>query len=886
VLIVDDDPAKRLAVRAVLEPLNLMIVEAESGLAALRRVIECDFAVILLDVRMPDIDGFETAALIRRRRESELTPIIFITAFASDEIGSLAKYVQGAVDFMFAPVQPDELRAKVSVFVGLFLQAQKYATEARMIQSSADQLKLLTDSAPIGIFRTDASNRYVYTNPRWSEISGISAEVAFGQDWEAMLSSQEPQGTKLDASDDLLEGGDRYRVWVSGSIERIVVLTSEPVRDASGEVTARVGTLADISAEWGAEKERSRFRSLVQNSRDVIAVIDASGNLSYASPAVFELSGFSPEEVTGTPGFDYIHPDDQALVGSHLQEITTTEVSKTVEVRIRHKSGAWIWIEIRAVNRLDDPVIEGIVLNYHDITERRGSVDRLAQSEEQLRMLLDSTGEGIYGVDADGVCTFMNTTGASLFGGTADHFVGKSMHELMHHTRADGSAYPARECPIVQGILKGEMASLRGELVWRHDGSSFPADHTSYPIGGKGSTDGAVVVFQDVTQRLEMEKELHQSEKLFRGAFDAAQTGIALIAEDGLSYVDVNRALREMLGYSKAELLTLTWQQITHPDDLDVNLESFARLRNDGHDVVNISKRYVRKDGRAIEVEVSDTIVRGPDGAPIYFVAHVNDVTERKRAAAEKERLEGDLIQAQKMEAVGQLAGGVAHDFNNILSVILNYAQFAAEGLDAGDERLADIQEISKAGDKAAHLVHQLLAFSRKEIVQARVIDLNEVVTGINSILSRSLGEDIHLDFKAGEDVPLVLADPGRIEQVLLNLAVNARDAMHDGGVLEITTGVVHLTEGEAPAFIPGDYAVITVSDSGSGMDEETVERIFEPFFTTKPRGEGTGMGLSSAYGIVDQAGGWLSVESQLGVGTKFTLHLPATHAAISEVAV
>ena len=1017
-LIVDDDPAKRLAMSAVLAPLNLIIVEAESGLAALRRVMERDFAVILLDVRMPDIDGFETAALIRRRRESEMTPIIFITAFASDELGSLARYVEGAVDFMFAPVQPDELRAKVSVFVGLFLQAQGYAAEARVVQASADQLKLLTDSAPIGIFRTDAANRYVYTNPRWSEISGISAETAFGQDWESMLSSRIFPGTKLDVDGDLSEGAERYRLSVSDSVERIVLLTSEPVRDGSrGEVTGWVGTLADVSAEAGAEHERSRFKSLVQNSRDVIAVVAPSGLLTYVSPGVLELSGFSAEEVTGTVGFDYIHPDDQAVVDLHLQEIIAKESVETVEVRTRHKSGRWIWIEIRAVNRLDDPAIEGIVLNYHDITERRDSTDRLAQSEkllaegqalshlgsftwdmrtnevswsdeqyrlfgfepgsvdttfetllgrlhpddraeysrifaasvesgapfkrdfrvvladgtirwlrvrgeysmeegvpvlmtgmniditaqkeaeaervvmleeqkdlaDQLRMLLDSTGEGIYGVDAHGVCTFMNAAGASLLGGIADNFVGKSMHELMHHTRPDGSAYPASECPIVVGILMGDRASAHSELVWRLDGSSFPADFSSYPIGERGDGHGAVVAFQDVSVRLDMEEELRQSEKLFRGAFDAAQTGIALIGADGVTYVDVNQALCDMLGYTKIELLALNWQQITHPDDLEQNVKMFTRLGEGRQTMQNIKKRYVRKDGGIIQAEVTDSVVRGPDGAPSYYVVHVSDVTERERAADEKEKLEGDLVQAQKMEAVGQLAGGVAHDFNNILSVILNYGQFAAEGLDPEDERFADIQEIRKAGEKAAELVHQLLAFSRKEIVQARVIDLNEVVTGVYQILSRSLGEDIALDFTAGDDVPLAVADPGRIEQVLLNLAVNARDAMLGGGTLKITTGAVEVEEGDVSTLTSGEYSVIAVSDSGSGMDGATLERIFEPFFTTKPRGGGTGLGLSSAYGILEQAGGCLSVASELGVGTTFTLHLPAARESVPD---
>ena len=890
VLVVDDDPAKRLALRSVLAPLNLHVVEAESGESALRRVIEETFAVILLDVRMPGMDGFETAAMIRRRRESEMTPIIFITAFASDEIGPASRYVEGAVDFMFAPVLPDELRAKVSVFVGLYLQAETFASQARDVQASADHLKLLTDSAPIGIFRTDADNKYLYTNPRWTEISGIASEDAFGRDWDTIIASLEPPGMPMDGAEDSadLKGvGRRFELWLPDSTSRIVLVTSEAIHN-DGEIVGWVGTLGDVTAETRAEEERSRFQSLVQNSRDVIAVIDASGRCSYISPGVTEVSGYLPEEVIGAMGFDFIHPDDAGIVASHLQEIGgVPDATKTVEVRTRTKSGDWIWIEIRAANRLDDPSIQGIILNYHDITPRREAEEErlflLAHQKQlatQLRMLLDSTGEGIYGLDGSGACTFMNKAGAALFGEDPDHFIGKDMHLLTHHSHADGSVYPPEACPVSKVLSTGLPVTISGELVWRVDGTSFPVDYSAYPTGGDGEEQGAVVAFQDVTLRRTMEQDLRQSEELFRGAFDAAQTGIALTTVDGLTFVDVNRALCEMLGYSKAELLELDWRQITLSEDPVRDLaEPSEHLEAPGV-VESRSKSYVRKDGGSINVEVSESLVRGPDGSPMYFVTHVNDVTERDKAAKETEKLETALVQAQKMEAVGQLAGGVAHDFNNILSVILNYARFAGEGLDPDDERLADVQEISKAGEKAASLVHQLLAFSRKEILEERVIDVNAVVTDVYQILSRSLGEDIDLVFKPMEGLPPVIADPGRIEQVLLNLAVNARDAMPNGGVLNISTETETLQNGSS-SLDPGEYVRISVSDSGIGMDEATVERIFDPFFTTKSRGEGSGMGLASAYGIIEQAGGGLLVDSVAGVGTTFSIYLPRSDALL-----
>ena len=256
ILLVDDNPAKRLALKAVLLPLGYSIVEADSGLAALRCVMAQDFAVILLDVRMPDMDGFETAALIRQRQRSEMTPIIFITAHRKDELGHEDLYAQGAVDFIFAPVPPNELRAKVSVFANLFIRAEELAAQAREVQASADQLRLLTDAAPIGIFQTDAENRYVYTNPRWSEITGIAAGEAAGKTWATIIGSEPRSSLIADLSDPGVPSGElshRIEILVPGSLSRIALVTSKSIPDNDGGSAGWVGTLADITAEAGAE---------------------------------------------------------------------------------------------------------------------------------------------------------------------------------------------------------------------------------------------------------------------------------------------------------------------------------------------------------------------------------------------------------------------------------------------------------------------------------------------------------------------------------------------------------------------------------------------------------------------------------------------------------
>jgi PAS domain S-box-containing protein len=263
ILVVDDNASKRLAIKAVLSPLGYSIVEAESGIAALRCITTQDFAVILLDVRMPIMGGMETAALIRQRQQSEMTPIIFITAHGSDELVHTDRYAQGAVDFIFAPVPPDELRAKVSVFANLFSRAESLAEQAREIAASADQLRLLTDAAPIGIFQTDAESRYVYTNPRWSEITGIPRAEAMGQQWDEILASAEHAGLIAELPDGESYDGEvshRFEIHVPDSASRIVVVISKSIPDTDGGIAGWVGTLADVTAETGAEAALSSAR--------------------------------------------------------------------------------------------------------------------------------------------------------------------------------------------------------------------------------------------------------------------------------------------------------------------------------------------------------------------------------------------------------------------------------------------------------------------------------------------------------------------------------------------------------------------------------------------------------------------------------------------------
>ncbi|PYS96265.1 MAG: hybrid sensor histidine kinase/response regulator [Acidobacteria bacterium] len=375
--------------------------------------------------------------------------------------------------------------------------------------------------------------------------------------------------------------------------------------------------------------------------------------------------------------------------------------------------------------------------------------------------------------------------------------------------------------------------------------------------------------------RQRAEGELRESEERYRLLFENNPHPMWVYDLETLRFLAVNEAAVRHYGYSREEFLTMTIKDIRPPEDVPALLENITRI---GEELDKAGVwRHRKKDGGVIDVEItSHTLVFAGRRAEVVLA---NDVTERKM-------LEEQLRQSQKMEAVGQLAGGVAHDFNNLLTAITGYSDLAIRRLKAEDPLRHHIEEIKKAGERAAALTRQLLAFSRKQVLQPKVLDLNAVVSEMEKMLRRLIGEDVEFRTALASDLGSIKADPGQIEQVLLNLCVNARDAMPGGGNLTVETSNVYLDEEYASHHVgveSGAYVMLAVSDTGYGMDEETQSRIFEPFFTTKEMGKGTGLGLSTVYGIVRQSGGNVWVYSEVGRGTTFKVYLPRVDEGVRE---
>jgi PAS domain S-box-containing protein len=487
----------------------------------------------------------------------------------------------------------------------------------------------------------------------------------------------------------------------------------------------------------------------------------------------------------------------------------------------------------------------------------------LRESEERYRRLADAAHEGICVVDPAGVITYANGRLAGLLGYTVEELRGRSIFDLMD--RATAFAARTRFARRLRGIAETEEVPFQ-----RRDGSTlWAAEAVSSLFDDDGTFSGALMMLSDVTDARAAREELARSERQFRAVTENASDMVCLLDATGRRRY-VSPAHERFIGYTPADLEGgLAFDEI-HPEDAPRVAVVFAEVASRPHARIAIGFRHRHKDGGWRDFSSIATNLLH-DAAVGGIVVNSQDVTEQRV-------LEAQLRQAQKMEAVGQLAGGIAHDFNNLLTVIGSYSEFVLADLPTDSRLRADVEEIRGAASRAANLTRQLLAFSRQQVLAPRVIDVGLVVRGMEDMLSRVLGADVHLRARLAPDVATCFADPGQLEQVLMNLVVNARDAMPDGGQLTIEVANVSVDAATAERrdrVAPGDYVMLAVSDTGVGMDEETRARIFEPFFTTKEVGQGTGLGLSTAYGIVKQSGGAITVYSVPGEGTTFKVFLP-----------
>ncbi len=636
------------------------------------------------------------------------------------------------------------------------------------------------------------------------------------------------------------------------------------LRRLEAEVADRLKTEASL------RESEARFRALVENLGEGVALVDLNERIVFANRAAEEIFDVEAGGLIGRSLLEFVSPADVAMVQKETQQRRAGKPS-VYELEVFHeRAGDTRTISVSATPLPDSA---GQVSNalgvFHDISERKRAEQALRASEQLNREIISSAQEGIIVYDSELRYRVWNPFMEELTGVRAAEVMGRSPLEMFPHLAEQ------HVDEFLRRALGGETVSSPDiPFQVRRTGRSGWVSGTYWPHRGpNGEVIGVIATIHDVTERKRAEEALRLSEERLRLALEATRVGTLdwdLASDSGYS----SPRLASLLGYEPGELAFSfeAWKGMVHPDDLTGWLEDFPERRNKNQKSDSSEYRMRHKSGRYIWVESHRRVVsRAADGSPLRVMATLSDITERKS-------VQEQLIQAQKMESVGRLAGGIAHDFNNLLTVINGYSDILL-GSQTTDERMRrSLTEVRKAGQRAAELTRQLLAFSRKQMVELKAVDLNQVISENRDLLGRLIGEDVELVTNLAPSLGQVLADPGQLLQVLMNLTGNARDAMPQGGRLTIATKNLELDQAAAaahPDAQPGAYVSLEVADTGMGIDPKVRQWLFDPFFTTKGEGKGTGLGLATVYGIVRQSGGWIDVESDPGEGATFRIGLP-----------
>jgi PAS domain S-box-containing protein len=740
------------------------------------------------------------------------------------------------------------------------------------LKESEEKFRLLAEHSDVSISLVQSTS-IVYANPTLQRMTGYSEAELIGMDFQTIVAPELREIVRK-WTDDRFEGTQpnpplELKITTKDGRERWVEFRGSTFElgGTTTLLTSGVETTDRKLAEELILESESRLRNVLDQLGDGVCVV-SNDRIVYVNPTLCRMFGYDAHEILEADPIQFLaeemKADSRALM--HDQERGAAPDGRSHDLQVHHKDGTVISVEA-ITRRIEYGGAPALLTTVRDMTQRKRAEQTAREAESKYRSVVENSLAGVYIVQ-DMRFVFCNPRMAEMFGYTQDELL--ELPDLLSLTAEhDRDAVDAR----IRNRLDGSTTSSRYTfLALRKDGQRRHIE----VLGSRTELDGRPAIIGtclDITERVERDKVVRTSEQRFRALFEQAPIGM-VVAQPDTTFVRVNTSFCEMLGYDETELIGQSFVEITHPDDLGGTPESARRVLDDADSVVRFHKRYVRKDGSTVQAETTVSLVRDASGQLLYALAMIEDVTQRHQ-------LETQLQQVQRLESVGQLAGGVAHNFNNALTAIYGYSELLQLRFEPGDPALKDLEQIKRVAEQSANLTRQLLAFSRKEQVRLSVFSLNDLVSATRDMLAPIMGDHIHIALQLDASLAPIRSDRGQMEQVITNLILNARDAMPSGGTLTMETceasvdGVFVRTHPEAR---PGTYARLTVADTGLGMDEETLSRVFEPFFTTKEQGKGVGLGLAMVHGAIKQSGGFITVHSTVGVGSSFAVYLPQHH--------
>ncbi len=882
-VVVNDDLIQLDFLRTLLEKggINTQVFEtAEKALAVMDQEHPPD--LIVTDLYMPGIDGWRFCRLLRSLEFAAFNavPILVVSAtFAGEEATRITKEL-GADAFLPLPVDgPHFLRVVRDLMQGDREKTlQQKHLRALVVEDSGTVAGLLRKAFEAHGWLADISSTVMESTKAMGGSSYDAAVIDYhlpdgkGDEVLAGIRVSQPDCICIMMTTDpspklalawMKQGASAY-VRKPFDPEYLIELCVRALRE---KAMLRVENLLDTRSRQ-LQKSEERWRKLIRHSSDILIILDENGIERYVSDSVERVTGFPPERFLGEECFQFLHPDDQPpIMEAFRKALQNPGIPVRGSYRHQHRNGGWVHLEAIGTNLLHDSDIQGIVLHVRDNTEKIQAEQELRNADERLRRLVKNSSDIIVIINADGMQRYVSPAAEWITGYSPEELTGRSLTEIIHPDDMPALQRAWNEAiKTPDRTMKVEYRHIHKTHEWVHleaVGQSFLDD----PL-----VQGVIASVRDITERKETESRLH----LHHLVLEQIHDHVTITDLNGfITYV--NDAVLKNTGYAREDLIGESVVKYGEDPQRGAGQRELVEetLRN-GHwrgEVVNRTA-----DGRDLILDCQTQVVLDEQGKKIALCGIATDITERKRDEEEREKLQAQLNQAQKMESVGRLAGGVAHDFNNMLTVILGQTEMALMNVTPTDPLHGRLRKIQESAGRSTELVRQLLAFARKQTIAPRVVDLNQAVEGILKMLKRLIGEDVHLAFWPAPNLWRVKIDPSQVDQILANLCVNARDALGDVGKIEIRTENAIFEACDCVGrkdFLPGEYVMLSVSDNGCGMDSEILEKVFEPFFTTKEAGKGTGLGLSTVYGAVKQNNGFLHAVSKPAEGTIFRIYLP-----------
>ncbi|MES2835526.1 MAG: PAS domain S-box protein [Pseudomonadota bacterium] len=659
------------------------------------------------------------------------------------------------------------------------------------------------------------------------------------------------------------------------------------------EVAARTWTeIERTRAEAEVRESEVRFRAIADTAPVLIWVTNEDRTRAFVNQAYVAYNGGTYEEARDADWRVVLHPDDHERIIRESLAGEATRQPFSMEARYLRHDGEYRWLKSFSRPRLAGDQVIGFVGVAFDVTDIRETNARLAAAAAERDAILGQLGEGVIVTDPAGKIVFVNEAAKRL------HGVDQLDVEPNDYSRAyrlfteDGRPHPPEELPLARAVLEGETVTEARWRIHRPDGANVLAVGNARPVDGPdGQRIGAVLTLRDETARIQAEHRLTESEARFRTVADSAPALIWMTDVDG-TVLFTNRRYKTFFGVRRESEVLAGWDKLVHPEDAEPFLTAFRAsiARRDRHEATvrinhpTLGLRWLRCEGLprfdaagafqgyvGANIDVTDAKKAEDD------LKRINELLEERvgEALIEKAKAEADLMHAQRMEAVGRLTGGVAHDFNNLLTVVIGALDIILRSPKDEAKRQRLGEAALSAARRGERLTHQLLAFSRRQTLRPEPVDLNALIRESEPLLRRAVGEAVEFKLTLRRGGARVNVDPAQFEAALLNLVVNARDAVGDRGRVSVQTALCKVKAGEVPDLPPGDYVCVTVADNGEGIPADVLNRVFEPFFTTKPIGKGTGLGLSQVYGFTRQSGGGARIKSTPGKGAEIRLYLP-----------